>query len=213
MNVRLLVLALLIAPPVCMAASFDCAKASTRVEVLICTSPSLSQQDERLADAYRMARARSATPGTITRWQRDWLKSSTLTACQNFDCVSKEYSARIGLLEQVSEDVEEIRWSGNYARAFGGKVDPTAKITIIRLRDNKILISGSAYWVGANPGQVNTGEIDGQTAIAVNRAVFDFDGCKGELSIQGERLVVESESGCGGLNVSFIGKYTRQRQD
>ena len=213
MNTRLFVLAALMAPPTCMAASFDCAKANTKREVLVCSDPSLSRLDERLAEAYRGARTRSTTPGIIIRWQRDWLKSAQLTSCRDSACLSKAYTARIGLLERVSPEVGSVRWGGRYARTSEGKADPTARLTIVRLNDNTIFISGTAYWVGANPGQVHTGEIEGAAATVADRAVFDADGCKAELSINGERVVVESESGCGGLNVSFIGQYSRQRPD
>ncbi|WP_160296756.1 hypothetical protein [Sphingomonas sp. ERG5] len=47
----LLGLVLLIGTAPAGAASFDCAKASTRVEKLVCSDPQLSRLDERLAAA------------------------------------------------------------------------------------------------------------------------------------------------------------------
>jgi uncharacterized protein len=40
-----------------LAASFDCAKASTRVERLICADKDVSALDDRLASTYRLAKA------------------------------------------------------------------------------------------------------------------------------------------------------------
>src|SRR5215472_14292419 len=43
------------------AASFDCAKAQTKVEKLICSNPTLSKADDALAAAYKKAMAAAAT--------------------------------------------------------------------------------------------------------------------------------------------------------
>ncbi len=49
------------------AASFDCGKAKTRVEKLICANAELSKLDEQLSREYKAALERSkCTPETVT---------------------------------------------------------------------------------------------------------------------------------------------------
>ena len=55
------------------AASFDCAKAKSRSEVLVCQTPQLSQLDEQLAQTYRADLAVSPTPVGLTLSQRQWM--------------------------------------------------------------------------------------------------------------------------------------------
>jgi len=56
---------LLALPAVAAGASFDCAKASTRIERLICSSPALSELDTKVAKRYGEALVRSPDPRTV----------------------------------------------------------------------------------------------------------------------------------------------------
>lgn len=78
------------------AASFDCAKASTVIETLICRDPGLSQLDDRLAAAYAAVRAHSGNLAQLSSAQRAWL--ARRNQCQTAACVSDAYSARLGEL-------------------------------------------------------------------------------------------------------------------
>jgi uncharacterized protein YecT (DUF1311 family) len=55
------------------AAGFDCAKAATRVERTICTSPDLSVLDGDLASAYSEAFAATKDISKLRAEQRAWL--------------------------------------------------------------------------------------------------------------------------------------------
>ncbi|WP_241647857.1 hypothetical protein [Rosenbergiella metrosideri] len=58
-----------------MAASFDCSKASTDVEHMICDNPTLSSFDEDMAKAYKSALARNPDDVVvIKKLQHDWIK-------------------------------------------------------------------------------------------------------------------------------------------
>jgi uncharacterized protein len=59
-----------------MAASFDCARASTAQEKLICQNPQLSALDEALAAAYRKKMSGLTGPDAaqLKQSQREWLK-------------------------------------------------------------------------------------------------------------------------------------------
>jgi hypothetical protein len=42
------------------------------------------------------------------------------------------------------------------------------------------------------------------------RAVFDLDGCTATMALNENGVKVEEESGCGGMNVLFVGEYKRK---
>lgn len=56
------------------AASFDCSKASTKVERMICDSAALSKADEMLAEKYAQALKQARNRNDIVRQQRQWLE-------------------------------------------------------------------------------------------------------------------------------------------
>lgn len=56
------------------AASFDCAKAQSKVEKAICNDSELGLLDEQLAAAYKLALKVHPVPGYVKARQRDWLK-------------------------------------------------------------------------------------------------------------------------------------------
>jgi len=55
-------------------ASFDCTKAASPVEILICGDAALSEADSRLAQAYHKAIQAESTPSVLRSEQRAWLK-------------------------------------------------------------------------------------------------------------------------------------------
>src|SRR6266581_7590437 len=59
-------------PLVASAAGFDCRKAASRVEKLICVDAELSGLDDELTAAYRAAR-RAVMPESENRKQRQWI--------------------------------------------------------------------------------------------------------------------------------------------
>lgn len=75
-------------------ASFDCAKASSQIETLICSSPETADADRRLAAAYRAARSKSSDPSALKVDQRNWLTTER-NACTDAACLTKLMEARI----------------------------------------------------------------------------------------------------------------------
>jgi len=57
------------------AASFDCSKASSKVEKMICTDEALSAADEKLAEAYKTARTSSSDKQALKEQQRNWINN------------------------------------------------------------------------------------------------------------------------------------------
>ena len=76
------------------AASFDCGKAASEVEKLICGDDELSKLDESLNKAYLQALKRTDIKEQTIKSQRQWLKNER-NACQNAECIKKAYETRI----------------------------------------------------------------------------------------------------------------------
>lgn len=196
------------------AASFDCARARTSMETTICADPALSKLDERLAASYRRAQNVSGAKAAVTRSQRGWLASPELGLCGDAACYRAAFAARIALLNSVAPTTDPVaKWNGIYQRHSNGRPDPnTANLVIIGLNGGRLLLSGDAIWLGANAakGQVNLGAIEGIASVRGSDATFDEDGCRAELALKAQTLVVVRDTGCGGLNVGFAGDYRRK---
>lgn len=84
------------------AASFDCGKAASKIERLICGDDELSKLDETLSKTYRQALARSGDdkPQVIEE-QRSWLKIGR-AICENGACLKEQYLKRIHRLTEYS---------------------------------------------------------------------------------------------------------------
>jgi uncharacterized protein len=80
-------------------ASFDCAKAGTRVEKQVCADPGLSQLDEALGNEYRAAIAHG--DASLKASQQAWLKE-VRNPCTTVDCLLHAYEARIDQLRGVA---------------------------------------------------------------------------------------------------------------
>lgn len=79
------------------AASFDCAKASSRVENAICASSTLSRLDSELADAYGVTLLTNADAEGVKSAQRVWLRD-TRNKCVDDACLETVYKQRIAAL-------------------------------------------------------------------------------------------------------------------
>jgi len=191
------------------AASFDCDKARSAREKMICADSKLSALDERLNAAYIAAIERTGNKGLVRQWQRDWLRSNNLIACKTAACVRPLFVARIAALDAAIASP----WNGQYIRYAGNKVDRhAADIMLVATKDGSVIGAGSALWLGANAanGQVNTGEFDGVGSFTGEALIFEEDECHVRITLHDDQLQVEDSNLCGGHNVSFSGRYRRK---
>lgn len=85
--------------------SFDCSKASTKVEHFICGDADLAAKDQQVSATYRtwLARVRSGemvdSVADIVADQKAWLKARN--ACGTAECVNQSYDARIAALPNL----------------------------------------------------------------------------------------------------------------
>jgi uncharacterized protein len=101
-------LAVLIASPA-FAQSFDCAKAQTRVEKLVCADKGVADLDEYLGRYYSAARAE--IPGAAACLQADqsqWLKTRR-DACQDAACLKSAYLERLAELDPLQPGVTALK--------------------------------------------------------------------------------------------------------
>jgi uncharacterized protein YecT (DUF1311 family) len=82
------------------APSFDCAKATSNVNKLICSDQQLSALDVQLSQIYKQALGSAAEPNSLKLDQRVWLKN-TLNTCNDKQCILAAYQGRIENLQSV----------------------------------------------------------------------------------------------------------------
>ena len=91
------------------AQSFNCAKATTRVEKMICADNSLKELDEYLGRYYSAARSELAgAESCLQADQAQWLKS-TRDACADNACLKTAYLNRLGELDALQPGVTAIK--------------------------------------------------------------------------------------------------------
>lgn len=131
-----LVLCLLISAfaPHVFSASFDCGKAVSTTEILICKNHETSALDEQLQGVYKAALTTadpSSKKGLITE-QRHWI-AYTRNLCEDTACLQQVYTARIAVLahnEKYIIDTSSCEPSG-----------AGACVNVVTYRDTSIRIS------------------------------------------------------------------------
>lgn len=82
--------------------SFDCLKASTAIEGMICGNAELADLDTRLADAYKWLLGVSDDPAVEKREQIAWIRNKR-NACKTVDCLIQVYTDRADDLEATAQ--------------------------------------------------------------------------------------------------------------
>ena len=80
-------------------ASFDCAKASSAQEKMICSDRELARLDVELSTVYRKAREAAADAKALQNEQIQWLKASR-KACSDKACLAEAYKSRTAELSR-----------------------------------------------------------------------------------------------------------------
>ena len=81
-------------------ASFDCSKALSKIEKLICSTPETGDADRRLAAAYASAKSKSSDANALKADQLAWMKQQR-NACNDAACLLKTTEARIQALSAM----------------------------------------------------------------------------------------------------------------
>lgn len=98
-----LALSLVLMPSLAQAASFDCTKAGTAQEKLICNASNLSKADEDLASLYagQMAKLTPFNQVELKKSQRSWIAFREKACGQDASCLAAQYEARSNFLKKA----------------------------------------------------------------------------------------------------------------
>ena len=105
------------------AASYDCAKAGTKVEKMICADPELSKLDKDLSSVYSKVLKESSDPSALKQQQREWTKERN--KCVNSECIKTKYQDQITSLGKMPMGVSPV--------------SKQSKILVFKLRENSDL--------------------------------------------------------------------------
>lgn len=100
------------------AASFDCAKASTNIEKMICADDNLSKLDEELNTIYKQALSAETSKEELKKQQLMWLKK-VRKSCKDAACLKIWYGDRIAVLtksDSASKTVNNAQQTTNTSR-------------------------------------------------------------------------------------------------
>ena len=183
------------------AATFDCDKASTSVEKVICSDTRLTNLDDQLGRRYKDALAASSNSGALKAEQKAWLSSRN--QCKDSDCIIKAYDDRISVLSAMSSPAKSGDVTGTYKMKDRG----AAGVVLIQQTANGRI----KFYVNATY-RTNTGELSGEvplTGEAANYVDKELD-CTLSFNFVPDSLVLNQDGSCGmGLNVSAAGTYKR----
>jgi uncharacterized protein YecT (DUF1311 family) len=181
-------------------ASFDCGRAATDVERMICADPSLAARDRGMAIAYQLWRrgdnARFSGP------QGGWLAERN--ACRSAACIADAYDGRFGeMMGELALLPAQFRRS-----------DQTASLSMIDLGGGWHLFEISAVYVYPRGDNANTGGAAGVVRIANGTGVWRAhpmgrdEECILDFTHRGAGWSVRQAGDCAtGLNVELGGLY------
>ena len=101
-------------------ASFDCAKASTKQEKLICSTPELNDADSKMGEIYSSTSKAFPILGFIQSTQRDWLAS--YRSCSDAATCLRYVKERISELSTLKDASVYADYVGNKFEADSGTV-------------------------------------------------------------------------------------------
>jgi len=171
---KLFIVAVSLSTSLLYGASFDCDKASSKVEHLICGDDELSILDEHLFIAYRDAK-KYEDPKRLKSEQREWLRHRDF--CTTIECLQQSYVERLKILEGYAKGEEPTPWTGTFELDHG---------------DNKLVIDSSKKFHYSNIGAKGLGcEIEGTfTAVGDDLEFHDSNhNCKLKVTVVTQNML------------------------
>jgi len=197
------------------AASFDCGKARTKVEKLICADPQLSRQDSDVAAAY--AEAQKVWDGRIASYvkmsQRSWVGARSLTppGLSGDGALCEDDASRLTCLRQIHADRIAVlkspgfRLSGIYARGqdfISIKAMPTGLNFGYALADTS---ATQGFTDDTQPIQITPG----QTAVTFPLTGQGPDACRLGAVFTADAMVLTQKGPCSGAKLG--GRWMRDQ--
>jgi uncharacterized protein YecT (DUF1311 family) len=197
------------------AASFDCGKARTKVEKLICADPQLSRQDSDLAAAYAEAQKvwDGKTVAYVKMSQRGWVRARSLTppGLSGDGALCEDDAARLTCMRQIHADRIAVlkspgfRLSGIYARGqdfISLKAMPTGLVFGYALADTN---ATQGFTDDTKPIRITPG----QAAVAFPLTGQGPDACRLDAIFTADAMVLTQKGPCSGAKLA--GRWTRDQ--
>jgi uncharacterized protein len=130
------------------AASFDCAKAGTKVEHLICDNPELSKLDDELSAQYKLALQDHTRAGATKFSQRQWLqeRNHCSTAVYSIEaCLRSTYLGRIEHLQGAASAAMQPSTTTNADQSKIVAGDTHEEASVSNLPKGKFVVVQAKY--------------------------------------------------------------------
>lgn len=130
--------------PMAHAASFDCLKARTSVEHMICADVGLSKLDDDLSAAYKAALANREAAQRVKYDQKTWIE--VRNDCQDASCLKLEYTTRLTILKQIVSGQKDLEGDTAFFGSWDGAGEATmSTIGYMYITATRLGWSGSKY--------------------------------------------------------------------
>lgn len=190
------------------AASFDCKKAKTSAEKLICATPELSKADEELAREYKAARQATKNGKALREAQAAWLRN-TRNACADAACMLAAYKQRVAELRATA------RPSGRTGTYEQDDARGANRVYVLEVTPGVLRFEISASWYSDDDAAA--GQLCGEVKVEGKMAKFGREetGCALEWTFGKDgRIEIEQNGECDlGNKVLVAGKYKKSGGD
>lgn len=184
------------------AASFDCKKAKTKIEKLICETPELSKADDDLGALFKQAvKAVGKTRAKGLREAQSLWLSRYRNDCADAACALAAYQKR---LLELRATIKPSGRSGTYDRGEDS-------LDVLEVAPGKLRFELMLTFEAGNPDSPN-GQLCGEVALdKAGRGTFAEEDCELAFSFPAKGpVVLTQKGGCGfGAGVIADGKYAR----
>jgi len=199
-------------PVISFAAGFNCEKASSPVEKMICSDNELSGLDSDMAVTYKDAAKKAADSLPLNIDQKLWLKN-TRNACKDAACLKKAYQKRISTLKKWNDPAasDDMDIFGNFTitrdnylhNPDTNKDEPVKTTDCLTIKKSKgdkihfsfILIGANGHTCGMDGEAVLK---DGAYAAVADKTDPDYPkDCKLKIRIKRNTILLEdADDGC-----------------
>lgn len=195
---KISILIVFIMSTVLFGAGFDCTKASSNIEKMICSNPILSALDDNLSRSFKMALDATYDKDTLKKIQFVWIKERN--QCTTAECVRKAYLERIISLNiapifepKITGDVHSIECVDAYKLAKDMFYSNTSRLYAPLKIPNSF---NSKFVLGASDFDISGGGFLEENGNQFERVPQLGDGVPrsiywGKNALRGTRIVVK----------------------